>query len=249
MSSDDCYAMVRGSVLRVTRLDSAGYPDSLGQPLLNAVSKAVSKVTIDEVVDSSRSEMLRNDEDQRRILLRRNEQTIRYLTDINFLKVDPGVLSIVAGVPLVTNAQGDVVGFDARTRMKATSFALEVWSTLSGAACADGPRWGYTVFPFLKGGWLSGFAFANSLVTFNLTRAATQRGSKWGHGPYVVDDSPEPVSRNTHWRNRTTSLAPPQPTNGIEEVFEGGNASMTTDNVLDGEFVVTSSRIVDGGEA
>lgn len=248
--STQCYAMVRGSTVRVTRLDKRGAPWALGWPTAYVVSKAVTRVSLDPLIDTGGTEMLRNAEDERRIVLVKPDRTLRYSADIEFVGVDPGMLSLVSGVPLVYNAAGDVVGFDAQSKMKATAFALEVWTKLAGAACADGTqRWGYTVFPFLKGGWLTGFKFSNAAVKFSLRGATTQWGSRWNGGPYSVDHSQVMVSGNTAYRQIITDFAPPLASQGIEEVFEGGDASMTSDNVLDGEFVVTSPRVVDGGEA
>lgn len=248
--STECYSMVRGSIMRVTKLDKRGYPWVLGWPVTYAASRGVSRIALDPVVEQGGSEMLRSLDEQRRILLVRNDETIRYLMNATFTGVDPGLLSLMANVPLVTNAAGDIVGFDSTTKLRAASYALEVWTKLAGSACADGiQRWGYTVFPFLKGGWLSGFTFSNTGVTFSLEGAQTQRANKWGRGPYSIDHGPDPVSGNTPFRQTISYIVPPQPSQGIEEVFEGGDASMTSDNVLDGEFVVTSPRVVDGGEA
>lgn len=241
--------MVRGEVIRVTALDSRGRPEIPGQPATYVVAKAVARININEVTEAGSNEVQRNDDNERRLLLITPEQTIRYKIDIDFLRVDPGVVNLVSGLPTVSNAMGDLVGFDANTRVKATSFALEVWTRLS-MRCADGSRqWGYTLFPFCKGGIMSGFSFDNSAVTFGLRGAATQRGNKWGVGPYAIDDSPVLVSGNTPWRQIVTTVPPPSPTNGIDTVIEGGNASMTSDNVIDGQFVVTSPDVVDGGEA
>jgi hypothetical protein len=270
-----CYAMVRGSAIRVTGLDRRG---SVPSPVSLAVSRSVTRVTIDEVAEAASNEMLRNEKDERRLLLVRPSQTIRYKASIDFLRTDPGILSLVSGLPVVTNANGDVVGFDAQSKIPATAFALEVWTRLASSGCSDagagagfgegdfgdGPfggagavrQWGYTLFPFLKGGMLSGFTFANGLVSFTLTGAQTRRASRWGFGPYDLDGPfqrlVEPVSGNTNWRQTLVTGAPPEQTDGVieyEDVVEGGTATMTSEDVLDGEFVVTSSAVVDGGGA
>lgn len=251
-----CYAMVRGSAVRVTGLGRSG---EVLDPIRFATSKSVAVITINEVTESSSNERLDSDnaDDDTRLRLVKPEQTIQYRTDVNFLRADPGVLSLVAGVPLVLNADGTVVGWDLDVRQRAASFALEVWSKLAGSACVDGQRqWGYTVLPFLKGGYLSGFRFENGLVSFNLRGAQTRRVSRWGVGPYDLEGSnerlTETVSGNTLFRQLVTTASPPVEVCGIQEttdVIEGGTATMTTADIVDGEFVDTSVWIVEGGRA
>jgi hypothetical protein len=250
--------MVRGSGLRATGLTAKGEVPEVVQYV---TSKSVSVIRINEVVESGSNEVLRTeDANEPRIKLTRPDQTIRYTADIDFLRTDPGILSLMTNVPQVTNAQGEIVGFDATTRLPAAAFALEVWSKIIGQPCdPEGNRmWGYTLLPFLKGGIISGFVFQNGLVSFRLKGAQTRRGSKWGPGPYDLEGLHQrllqPVSRNTAWRSFPTSAQPPTQQQGIQvladDVIEGGSASSTTADTLDNEFaVITEPWIVDGGSA
>jgi hypothetical protein len=275
--------MVRGSAIRVTALDDRG---RVGDPIQYGVSKSVARVRIDEVVEQARSEILSTPEEERRLRFDRSAQTIRYRANIEFLRVDPSVLSLVAGVELVYSASSsgggfgegefgmmpfgggsssessDVVGFDSTTRLPATSFALEVWSKLAGQRCADGaPAWGYTLFPYLRGGRLSGFQFANGLVSFNLIGAQTRRSSQWGVGPYDLEGPFErlvhSVSRNTTFHAFMTSATPPTEACGVQEVtdvLDNGTASNPMPDpaalfIVDGGGAETSAFIIDGGRA
>lgn len=250
----ECYALVRGSSVRVTALDKCGALVGGADGFPYAVSEAVSRVVINEVTEPGANEMLRNEEGERRLHLVRPTQTIRYRADINFLRVDPGLLSLVAGVPVVTNAAGDIVGFDSMTKLPAASFAMEVWSKLAGAACEGDRKYGYTLFPFLKGGLLSGFTFANGLVSFNLVGAQTRQGGSWGIGPYYMDGWCKlvtPVSGNTPWRQTLVVAEPPAATNGIDyylDVIDGGTPFETSPDILDGGTPFEAGPcIVDGG--
>lgn len=250
-----CYAMVRGSAVRITGLERNG---GFGAPIRFVTSKSVATVTINEVTESASNELTRaEDADESRLHLVRDEQIIRYTVDVDFLRADPGALGLIAGVPLAYNSAGDVVGFDSETRRPAASFALEVWSKLAGDACAEGEReYGYTVFPFLRGGYLSGFTFSNGLVSFKLRGAQTRKVPRWGVGPFDLEGPherlTEVVSRNTMFRNLITTAMPPTEQNGVQEatdVIEGGSADATSADVIDGEFVETSVWIVEGGRA
>ncbi|MBC7630312.1 hypothetical protein [Aeromicrobium sp.] len=272
-----CYAMVRGSGIRLTDLTSAGRYDAAS--IRYATSKSVVSIKINEVVEGGSNELIRNDDDEARLHFVTADQVIRYDADIDFLRCDPEILQLMTGVPLARNAAGDIVGFDATTRLKAKSFALEVWSKLSGFACvADavaagfgesnfgetdfggtgasyGRPYGYTLFPFFKGGTVSGFSFSNGLVSFNVKGARTQRGSKWSVGPYDLEGSYKrllkPVSRNTAWRTLITTSSPPVERPGVstfEDVIYGGDATYSSPDILSGD-PADGLWIVDGGGA
>lgn len=214
-----CYAQVRGSVIRVTRLDSCGNPDPGASAVV--VSKRISTVTIDEVTDDGTNIRERNFGDELCIVDDAFTQIIGYTVDLALCGVDPDLVSLITGQPVVTNAAGDIVGFDATTDIDLDSFgfAVEVWSRIAGSACdASGFRpWGYTVFPFLKGGRVGGFSFENGAVQFTLSGAQTRDGNGWGVGPFDVDrdetDAPAPLNAalgtNTHYRNILVTLDPP----------------------------------------
>lgn len=214
-----CYAQVRGSVIRVTRLDACGNPDPGASAVV--VSKRVSTITIDEVTDSGNSITERNFADEICVYDPAFEQPLGYTGNIELCGVDPDLISLMTGQPVVTNAAGDVVGFDANTGIDLDSFgyAIEVWSRIAGGACdPSGNRpWGYTVFPFFKGGRLGGFSFENGSVKFTIQGAQTRDGNGWGVGPYDVDrdevGAPIPLNSalnpNTHYRNILVTLDPP----------------------------------------
>jgi hypothetical protein len=214
-----CYAQVRGSVIRVTRLDACGNPDPGASAVV--VSKRISTVTIDEVTDDGTNIRERNFGDELCIVDDAFTQIIGYTADIALCGVDPALVSLLTGQPTVVNAAGDIVGFDATTDIDLDSFgfSLEVWSRIAGSACdPSGFRpWGYTVFPYLKGGRVGGFTFENGAVQFTISGAQTRDGNGWGAGPFDVDrdelqaPSPltDPLGVNTHYRNILVTLDPP----------------------------------------
>ena len=214
-----CFAPVRGSVIRVTRLDACGNPDP-GQSAV-VVSKRISSVTIEEETDDGTDVRERNFADEVCIVDDSFTTIIGYTADIAFCGVDPDLISLLTGQPVVKNAAGDVVGFDATTDVDLDSFgfALEVWSRLAGSACdPSGNRpWGYTVFPYLKGGRIGGFTFENGAVQFTVSGAQTRDGNGWGVGPFDVDRdavlAPAPLhtalGANTHYRTAVVTLDPP----------------------------------------
>ena len=114
-----CYAQVRGSALRVTKLTNVG---SVTEPIQYAVSKYAARGVVNEVNEDNFNEMVRSDptaQDERRLFLTKPGGTVRYTTDVDFIRVDPGVLTLVSGVPLVLNAHGDVAGLASKAKLRA----------------------------------------------------------------------------------------------------------------------------------
>lgn len=219
MDNTECYSQVRGHVIRVTRTDACGNP--VPGTAAVVVSDRISTVAIDQVLDEGTNIRDRNFGDKLCTVDDAMPSIIGYTTDITFCGVDPDLISVFSGQPVVKNAAGDVVGFDVRTKINLGDFgfALEVWSKIAGGACdtSGNRKWGYTVFPFIQGGVLGGFSFENAAVQFSITNAQTKDGNGWGVGPFDVDrdvaGDPAPLftalSDDTAFRNIIVTLDPP----------------------------------------
>jgi len=214
-----CFSQVRGRVIRVTRLDACGNPVP-GESAV-VVSKRISSVSIDEVTEEGTSIRERNFGDELCVVDEAFTDVLGYTAEIALCGVDPALIGHLTGQPVVMNAAGEIVGFDATTTVDLDSFgfSLEVWSKIAGQACdPSGNRlWGYTVFPFLKGGRLGSFSFENAAVQFTISGAQTRDGNGWGAGPFDVDRTAAgevgplhtPLGVNTHYRNILVAVDPP----------------------------------------
>lgn len=221
MPETQCFAQVRGSVIRATRLDACGNPDPGASAVF--VSKRISTITVDEVFEEGTNIREKNFGDELTVVDEGYGDLIGYTVDTMLCGVDPDGVNIFTSQPVVKNAVGDTVGFKAQSGIDLDGFgyALEVWTKIAGGACnANGQRlWGYTVFPFLKGGRIGGFSFENSLVQFQITGSQTREGNGWGVGPFDVDRgvgpgfAPAPMfealEENDHFANLLVSLDPP----------------------------------------
>lgn len=177
-----CYAMTRGRVARFTLLDTKGAPVEGEQSVV--VTKGIAAVAINEVVESQGHELVRNDEDTPRVLLRGKNRTIGYTTDISLRGVDPDLLTMLTNQPTVQNVHGDTVGNDIQIKRPVSNFAMEVWTKL--AEPVNGYTFGYTLFPRIRGGRLGGFSINNGALDLTIKGARTSRMSKWGSGPYAL---------------------------------------------------------------
>lgn len=216
----NCFSLIRGRVMRVTRLDGCGArvlgPDS------TVVSDGFITVSLAPQTDEGTTISVTNAAGRVCILDTPTPTFTGYTIEIAFCGVDPDLLALVANMPLVANGAGDSVGFrvNSGTDLSATGFALEIWSNVPATACEEGASatYGYMLVPFVKGGILGDVSIGNDAVNFTLTGAASKDGSSWGVGPYDVvldetdEESPllEAIDSLDHLHVQLTSVAPPE---------------------------------------
>lgn len=237
---------VRGRVLRATSLDGCG------NPTLGPVSTLVSKGFISAALTTNTQQA-----EAINVTIANGEECItdepqprfkNYSGEVQFCGVDPQLVTMMTGQPIVLNAEGDPVGFrqNSRIDVNLTGFALEVWMGVAGSACdaAGLPEYGYVLLPFFGSGVLSDFTVENAAINFTLTGATTKEGSQWGVGPYDVvrdlagDPAPllEPIDPDgDHMHLERTSVPPPAETDGavpLGVLATGADVTTTTVAVL-----------------
>lgn len=221
-----CPKIVRGRVMRVTRLDACGVP----------VVSASSVVTSKGFIAINASPQYEDGTDIRVVgadgVLCVNEPGCPQLswisTEMQFCGVDPDLFGIVTGDPIVLNdatPTPESVGFRIEGQDICTAkFALEVWSDVSGQSCTTATQqYWYHLFPFVGYAQYGDWSISNDAVNFTIT-AHTAPGSGWGVGPHdvinagVAPGAPSPlltpVTAQTHYHGQITTLTPPAPVCG-----------------------------------
>jgi len=240
-----CFPLVRGRVMRATRLDECG----------RIKPAAVSSIATDGFVSVA---LTANIEEGEEITVTNaaGRTCVRdaavptftgYGIAITFCDVNPELYAMMTNQKVVFDSAGEAVGFRVNTKVDISkaNFALEVWSNVPGVACdpldeAAAGAFGYTLIPFVSGGVLGDFTFENGAVSFTLQNAASKDGTGWGVGPYdVVPDgsgpSPllEPLDANDHLHVQYTTVAPPEPScDGISSGPEATGAAAGTPGEL-----------------
>lgn len=223
------YAPIRGRYIRVTRLDDCGVP------VVGSASSYVSKGFISVATKFSWSkptDVSVSNADQTVAI---NEPGLSQLLsiglDIKLSKVNPDLMSIFTGYSTVLDASGASVGYRASSGVQLKAcWALEIWSDVAGTFCGGGAKpYGYTLFPFIRGGSLSDFTVDSGAASLGIS-ASTREGAGWGTGPYfVVDASTTPgtvtpavlataMDVREQMHTQLTTLAPPAETNGVAAI-------------------------------
>lgn len=212
--------LIRGRAMRATRLDGCGAP-VLG-PDSQVTTKGFISVAATANSNAGTAIQIENANGERMVDETPVPRFTNYSLEITFVNVDPALLSLLSGMPVVMSADGtEIIGFDQDDEIdvEATAFALEVWTGIGGAACdEDGdPLYGYMLWPFVKGGMIGNVTVENGNITFPITGAQTKKGNAWGSGPYDVQDdedgNPGPLvdalAPTRHFRHIKTTVAPP----------------------------------------
>jgi hypothetical protein len=215
-----CFSMVRGRVMRATRLTGCGdIEDTISSAI---VTKGFVSVGFTANVDEGETINVKNAAGENCINDIPDPVITGYTLTITFCEVNPELYAMLTGQAVVFDSSGNAVGFRVNSAVKSSSsgFALEVWSGVPGANCAGGtPTYGYVLVPFVQGGVLGDFTLENNAVTFTLQNATTKDGSLWGTGPYNVVNGAggtpgklaTAISATDHLHVQLTTLAPPSP--------------------------------------
>ncbi len=254
-------SFVKGRRLRATRLDTCG------RPVYGDDSQVVTKgvISVGYTANTTETDEINVPDMSGEVCVYEAAvtQLVGYAVEIQFCRVDPELLSLITGQPVVLGSDGNtVIGFDIDTKIALTNsnFALELWAGApsSGSACLPGAtgNFGYILLPFVSNGILGDFTVENGAVTFTITGANTLEGNAWGVGPYkdiMLDDSvtpvpgpmSTPVSTTVALRTILVDLAPPEPQDGARPLLDPSVASLTSiagvegDNPQTAEFTTT----------
>lgn len=224
-----CFSLVRGRVLRATRLDGCGNRVT-GAGCNAIVSEGFISVGLTANISEGEPISVPNAAGKICVQDTPAPEFTGYGVEMTFCEVDPELYAMLTGQDAVYNSAGVATGFRVSTDKSAsdTGFALELWSTVpGGGACAGGATgsYGYLLLPFLQGGVIGDFSIENAAVTFTISGAQTKDGSNWGVGPYNVlpTGAPDgqgnpapgplatPIGASDHLHVEMTGVAPPTP--------------------------------------
>lgn len=215
-----CFVPVRGKRLRVTTLDTCGnVPTGGTENSWLATNGFISVNLTSEVEDGVEIIQRRADG-----ALCVNEQGPgsfkRFNFEAVFCGVNPSLLAMMSNAEGYEDYAGDVSGFTVREGELTKNFSFELWTGLTGQACAPGAdeASGYLLLPFVGAGVLSDITVdSENAINFGITGAFTRGGNAWGVGPYdvLMDEDSEAAPLPTaldpldHLLMMDTALAPP----------------------------------------
>jgi hypothetical protein len=227
--ANESKTLLQGEAIRVTRVDECG--EVVVGECGYAVDECFASVAMSDNVESPTEYKVKAASGNYCVNQRGRSQLNWIDTVVTLLRVNPELVSLVTGLPVVYDDSPDpvAVGFGTDSDTYATgNWALEMWTNLavdpSGAACpAAGVRYGYLLLPWLGDATLGDITIEDGTASLTLN-AVTKPGNGWGTGPWdVILDSttaPSPlleaIPSNRHRHIQFTSLAPPAATDGCQ---------------------------------
>jgi len=185
----ECASMSRGKMLRITKLNECG------TVVTGAGSSLVAKAFVSGTFTpnySDPTEISTVDANGDRCIDDRGAVDLRWV-DVSLVicTLDPTMINLITGDPLVLDdatPTPNTVGFRLDADLTGSaSFALEMWSGITGQACdpAGNTKYGYWLFPWLKDAQWGEWVVQNDALTITLTARAVY-GGNWGVGPYDI---------------------------------------------------------------
>lgn len=224
-----CPSFLRGTAMRVTRLDACGRP--VYGDCNQVVSDGFVTATLSAEVEEGEAITVTKANGKTCINEPGEDQLQWYTTEIEFCAVDPDMVQIMNSTwDKVLDAQGNVIGYNANGDLGGNGFALEIWMNTYGSADACSGEtaqgsWGYILLPWVIGGAPGDIEIGNDAISFTFN-GKTKLGSRWRRGPYPVqlqaNGAPgpllQPIGPKTHYRLFTTTVRPPEPECGCQPV-------------------------------
>jgi len=253
MASKQCVKVLRGRVMRVTRLDSCGRP-ALG-PSSTVVSSGVVEVKCTPEVETGDEIKVKAFDGSLCISDKYCDQVKWWNTEITMCAVDPDMVSIMNPTwQPVLGYDGTNIGWMDNTQYSCTvGFSLEVWmqAQATNNACSEpaytgiSGNWWYYCLPWVLGGVPGDIDLKNDAVSF-VYNGRTLPNSQWGVGPYpvllqtvgtggstptspVCAPLPIPIPATTQVVQFLTTMAPPTPMCGAQNtVAQAGMTAAVT---------------------
>lgn len=220
-----CFTPVLGKRMRAVQLDECGSLPVSGAVDTVAVTDGFISISLSSEVEDG-AEIITKKADGSLCV---NEMTAasfkRFTVEAEFCGVDPGLLSVTTNAEIYENYESIASGIVVPEGTINKKFSLEVWTGLSGEACAEGDEEasGYLLLPFVQAGVLGDLSVdGENAVTFSMTGAYTKGGNTWGRGPFhVLSDSgvaaalPTALHPLDHLLLVATGIAPPAAACGL----------------------------------
>lgn len=189
--ADESWASVRGTRMRLTRLDECCAPLAAATPCAMLVSKGFVSVAYSPEISEAEEIELKNANGDICVSDPGCDVLKWVNLTLSLCNVDPEILNFVTGAPLVLDAAGANVGNRIQTgEACSVNFALEVWTDIPGAVCSttNAKEYGYFLAPCIGGGILGDWTIENDALNLELN-AKARSASGWGDGPYAVDNT------------------------------------------------------------
>lgn len=194
-----CAAPIRGTRMRIVRLDSCGLPvtGTGGQ----VVTDGFVQVDVTQDYQDGTEYALRNAQGAFCVNEIGPDQFRRSELTIQFCAIDPDVVNLITGALVITTgAPVTGTGFWVLEGSVDSRFSLEVWQAVAGVACVGStPLRAYWAWPNLFAGRFNDFSIQDGVLEWKISAKTSAANTGWGTGPGAAPDWISSVPALAHY--------------------------------------------------
>lgn len=219
-----CAAPIKGTVMRIVRLDDCCVPVT-GTGSLQVVTKGFVQVQMEPQYEEGEEFFDRNADGDPCVNEKDDPVLKRIQNTIDFCEVDPAAAALILDARLLT--EGTAVtgtGFAMKEGAPRTRYSLEVWQRVAGSGACDpsgAQRWIYNAWPCGGGTQLGTYTIENGRSTLQVISDTKAASPLWGDGPGTGPSylpAGEVADDDEHWLWNITTEQPPEPQCGPMEL-------------------------------
>lgn len=210
-----CAAPIKGTHLRIVKLDACGVPVT-GANSLVVVTKGFVQVEMEPQYEDG-EEFFERTADGTPCVNQKDAPVLKRMQlTVDFCEVNPAATTFVIDGRLLT--EGAAVtgsGFAVQEGQPETKFSLEVWQKVAGSAACDASglqRFIYNAWPQVGNAQLGSYTIENGRSTLQFISETFAAATQWGDGPGTGTSwlpAGEVVTNLDHWLWNVTTNAPP----------------------------------------
>lgn len=219
-----CAAPIKGTHLRIVKLDECGVPVT-GSESLVVVTKGFVQVEMEPQYEDG-EEFFERTADGTPCVNEKDAPVLKRMQlTVDFCEVDPAATAFVVDGRLLTeNAATTGTGFAVAEGQPEARFSLEVWQKVAGSGACDpsgAQRFIYNAWPNVGNAQIGSYTIENGRSTLQFISETRAAAEQWddgpGTGPSYLPEG-EVVDTDEHWLWNITTEAPPTPDCGPSEL-------------------------------
>lgn len=215
--------LVKGRMIRVTKLQEDGSPYPTGTPDSQLVTKGFISLSVTGNTTDQSEISVQLADGSNCLYIPGSSSFANYSIEIGLCGVDPQLLGTISNADPYQDYGGDDAGILVTSGVLDKTFALEIWTSTYGMPGVSG----YILLPYVQAGVFGGFSLtAENAADFTLSNINTLDGTAWGSGPYdvamdttetpaVAAPLPTDIPTNAHLLMLWSSAPVPAPTDGL----------------------------------
>lgn len=210
-----CAAPIKGTHLRIVKLDTCGNPVT-GASSLVIVTKGFIQVQMDPDYEDG-TEFFERNADGGICVNQKDKPTLKRMKlTVDLCEVSPDATNYVLDARLIANSGATTgTGFALNAGESQANFSMEVWQRVAGSGACDpsgNPNFIYNAWPWISNAQIGKYTIENKRSTMQFMAETQGAALNWGRGPGTGAKwlpSIFQVAIDEHWLWNITSTALP----------------------------------------